>query len=155
MSKIMVAYFSASGVTARAAKEIAEAVGGDVFEIAPEEAYTRADIDWTDASSRSSREMADDGCRPRMSHPAPDMRGYDTVFLGFPVWWYVEPRIVDSFLAEAELAGKHIIPFCTSGSSGITGAERRMKELRPDAKWAHGRRLSGDAAAWAKSVLRD
>lgn len=152
MSRILVAYFSASGVTARAAKEIASAVGGDLFEIAPLTPYTSADLDWTNRSSRSSVEMNDPNCRPEMKASAPDVSGYDKVFVGFPIWWYVEPRIVDTFLEECDLSGKTVIPFATSGGSGISGAERRMKQICPSADIAKGKLVNSGAAAWASSV---
>ena len=155
MAKILVAYFSASGVTAAAARGIAAAVGGELFEIAPAERYTSADLDWTDRKSRSTIEMNDDKCRPAMAVPVPDLGEFDTVFVGFPVWWYVEPRIVDTFLESARLAGKKVIPFCTSGGSGISGAERRMKELCPLAVWRRGKRVGADAGEWAKSVIAE
>ena len=98
MKKTLVAYFSASGVTARAAKEVAAAVEADLYEIRPEQPYTAADLDWMDKRSRSTIEMNDPGCRPAIAEPVEQMEQYDTVFVGFPVWWYVEPRIVDTFL---------------------------------------------------------
>ena len=139
MSKTLVAYFSASGVTARAAKEIADAVGADLYEIAPAQPYTSADLDWTDKKSRSTVEMNDPGCR---------------VFVGFPVWWYVEPRIVDTFLESYDFTGKAMIPFATSGGSGIGGAQKSMKEHCPGAVWKEGRLVNSGAAAWAKQAVK-
>ena len=153
MSSILVAYFSASGVTARAAKEIAEAVKGDLYEIAPKEPYTAADLNWNNKESRSSREMRDPAARPALRAPLPDLAGYDTIFLGFPVWWYVEPRIVDSFLESTDFAGKTVIPFATSGGSGIAGAEKSLKEHCPAARWKKGGLVNIGAGAWAKSAL--
>ena len=153
MSSILVAYFSASGVTARAAKEIAEAVKGDLYEIAPKEPYTAADLNWNNKESRSSREMRDPAARPALRAPLPDLAGYDTIFLGFPVWWYVEPRIVDSFLESTDFAGKTVIPFATSGGSGIAGAEKSLKEHCPAARWKKGGLVNIGADAWAKSAL--
>lgn len=152
--KILVAYFSASGVTARAAKEIAAATGGDLFEIKPALPYTAADLDWTNKHSRSSKEMNDENCRPAIAGELPDMSGYDLVFIGFPVWWYVEPRIIDAFLASANCTGKKLIPFATSGGSGIAGAERHMKSVCPAADWQKGKLVNGGAAAWAKSLIK-
>lgn len=153
MTKTLVAFFSASGVTARVARVIAEATGGDLFEIAPAESYTTADLDWTNKRSRSSLEMEDSACRPAIADAVADMDDYDTVFLGFPVWWYVEPRIVDTFLEAHDFTGKTVIPFATSGGSGIGRAERRMMSVCPEAAWKPGVLLNGvDAAAWAKSV---
>lgn len=152
--KILVAYFSASGVTARAAKEIAAATGGDLFEIKPALPYTAADLDWTNKHSRSSKEMNDENCRPAIAGELPDMGGYDLIFIGFPVWWYVEPRIIDTFLTSADCAGKKLIPFATSGGSGIAGAERHMKSVCPAADWQKGKLVNGGAAAWAKNLIK-
>ena len=151
--RILVAYFSASGVTAKAAKEIADAVGGDLYEIRPEKPYTTADLDWTNKNSRSTLEMKDPDCRPTIAGGAPDMAAYDTVFVGFPVWWYVEPRIIDTFLESGDFSGKTVIPFATSGGSGISGAEKRMKTICPAADWQRGKLVNSGAAAWAKSAM--
>ena len=153
MSKTLVAYFSASGVTARAAKQIAEAVGADLYEIRPAEPYTSADLNWMDQSSRSTREMNDPACRPAIGSPVENMAQYDTVFVGFPIWWYVEPRIVDTFLEGYDFSGKTLIPFATSGGSGISKAERSLQDHCPAASWKRGRLVNSGAAAWAKSVL--
>ena len=150
---ILVAYFSASGVTERAAREIAAATGGDLYEIAPAVPYTERDLDWTDKKSRSTVEMQDDANRPAIKGAAADIGKYDTVFIGFPVWWYVEPRIVDTFLESYDFSGKTLIPFATSGGSGIAGAEQRMKELCPKAVWKKGKLVNSGAAAWAKTVI--
>lgn len=153
-NRILVAYFSASGTTARAAKAIAQAVGGDLYEIRPAVPYTAADLDWTNKKSRSSVEMNDPACRPAIAAPVENMDQYDTVFLGFPIWWYVEPRIVDTFLESHALAGKRVIPFATSGGSGIEKAEQSLKSHCPQANWKKGKLLNHmDAAAWTKSVL--
>lgn len=151
-SKVLVAYFSASGVTARAAREIAAATGGELFEIAPALPYSRADLDWTDKNSRSSVEMNDEGCRPAMKSAPPDLSGFDRIFIGFPIWWYVEPRIVDTFLESLDLEGKEVVAFATSGGSGIAGAERRMKALCPAAKWQKGKLVNRGAGEWAASL---
>ena len=155
MSKnVLVAYFSASGVTAGRAQEIAKAVGADLYEIRPEAPYTQADLDWRDEKSRSTLEMNDPASRPAIAAPVDDMGQYDTVFVGFPVWWYVEPRIIDTFLEAYDFSGKALIPFATSGSSGIEKAEQHMKDHCPKAAWKKGRLLNGaGAGAWAKEVL--
>lgn len=152
--KALVAYFSATGTTARAAHELAEAIGADTFEIVPEQPYTAADLNWNDRRSRSSREMADEKCRPAVAGDAPDMGRYDTVFLGFPIWWYVEPRIVDTFLEAHDFSGKTIVPFATSGGSGLGRAPERVAALAPGATVTEGRLLNGplstdDLRAWA------
>lgn len=153
-SKVLVAYFSASGVTARAAREIAAATGGELFEIAPALPYSRADLDWTDKNSRSSVEMNDEGCRPAMKSAPPDISGFDRIFIGFPIWWYVEPRIIDTFLERVDLKGKEVVAFATSGGSGIAGAERRMRALCPAAKWQKGKLVNRGAGEWAASLER-
>ena len=153
-NRILVAYFSASGTTARAAKAIAQAVGGDLYEIRPAVPYTAADLDWTNKKSRSSVEMNDPACRPAIAAPVENMDQYDTVFVGFPIWWYVEPRIVDTFLERSDFSGKTVIPFATSGGSGIEKAERSLKSHCPQANWKKGKLLNHmDVAAWTKSVL--
>lgn len=153
--KTLIAYFSASGVTARAAKEMAEAVGADLYEICPEQPYTSADLDWTDKTSRSTREMNDPACRPAIAGPLPDLGQYDVILIGFPIWWYVEPRIVDTFLEGCDFSGKTLIPFATSGGSGIGKAEQSLQAHCPNATWAKGRLLSASGAgSWAKQVLQ-
>ena len=152
--KILVAYFSASGTTARVAEEIASAIGADLYEICPEVPYSSADLNWMDKKSRSSVEMNDPSSRPAIAAPVQDMEQYDTVFIGFPVWWYVEPRIVDTFLESYDFSGKTLIPFATSGGSGIEQAQRSLQSHCPAASWAKGRLLNrSGAAAWAKSLL--
>ena len=154
MHQILVAYFSASGVTKRAAEELARAVGGALYEIAPAQPYTAADLDWTDKKSRSTLEMNDPACRPAIAAPVEDMERYDTVFVGFPIWWYVEPRIVDTFLESYDFSGKTLIPFATSGGSGIGKAEKSLKEHCPNAVWKKGQLLNGTGAAeWAKRMI--
>ena len=153
MKKILVAYFSASGVTERAAKEIAKEVNGDLFEIRPREPYTEADLDWIDKGSRSTKEMNDPDCRPEIAKTVENIEQYDIVFLGFPVWWYVEPRIVDTFLESYDFSGKAIIPFATSGGSGISRAQKSLQEHCPKAEWRQGKLVNSGAGAWAKSAL--
>lgn len=154
MKKVLVAYFSASGVTARAAKELAQALGADLYEIRPETPYTAADLDWTDKKSRSTVEMNDPACRPAIAEPVKNMEQYDAVFVGFPVWWYVEPRIVDTFLESYDFSGKTLIPFATSGGSGIAKAEKSLREHCPNAGWKKGELLNASGAAeWANRAL--
>ena len=152
--KALIAYFSASGTTARVARDMADATGADLYEIRPAQPYTEADLDWTNKKSRSTVEMNDMACRPAMAGPVPDMSQYDTVLVGFPVWWYVEPRIVDTFLDTCDLSGKTVIPFATSGGSGIDKAESNLRSNYPQANWDRGRLLNGgDAAEWAKGII--
>ena len=153
MSKILLTYFSASGVTARAAREIAQAVGADLYEIRPEVPYTGADLNWMDKKSRSTKEMSDPACRPAIAGPVENMEQYDTVFVGFPIWWYVEPRIVDTFLESYDFSGRTVIPFATSGGSGIGKAEKSLEAHCPKANWKRGKLVNSGAAAWARSVL--
>lgn len=157
MSSILVAYFSATGTTARVAHEIADALSADTFEIAPAQPYTSADLNWTDRSSRSSVEMDDESCRPAISGAVKDMAQYDTVFVGFPVWWYVEPRIIDTFLESYDFAGKRIVPFATSGGSGLGKAPQRMQQIASGAAVEAGRLLNGRQSAasiraWAQDM---
>ncbi len=159
MGKTLVAYFSASGTTARVAKDLASAVGAGLFEIAPQMPYTRADLNWRDKSSRSSVEMNDEASRPAIFGAVADMAAYDTVFVGFPVWWYVEPRIIDTFLEAYDFSGKTVVPFATSGGSGVGGAAQHMQALVPGAKVVAGGLLNGrpsaaKLAAWAEDALR-
>lgn len=153
MAQTVVAYFSASGVTARKAAEIAEATGAELYEIRPASPYTSADLNWQNKKSRSSVEMDDPASRPALAEDAPDFSGVSTVFLGFPIWWYVEPRIIDTFLDAADLSGVKVVPFATSGSSGISGAEKHLRELYPAIDWQPGALLnSKNAASWAQGV---
>ncbi len=153
MSKTLIAYFSASGVTARAAREMADAIGADLYEICPAAPYTDADLNWMDKKSRSTLEMNDPACRPAIASPVERMEQYDTVFVGFPVWWYVEPRIVDTFLESYDFTGKTMIPFATSGGSGISKAEKSLREHCPGGNWKKGRLVNSGAAEWAGTML--
>ena len=154
MSKILVAYFSPTGTTKRAAQDIAKALEADLYEIRPETPYTSGDLNWMDKNSRSTVEMNDPASRPAMAGDVPDVSGYDTVFLGFPIWWYVEPKIVDTFLESCDLSGKRVIPFATSGGSGIDRAEQSLARLCPGVRWEKGRRVSAsNASAWARGMV--
>ena len=157
MSKALVAYFSASGVTAKLAKRLAEAVGADVAEIVPEKPYTSADLDWTNKKSRSSVEMNDRACRPALAS-SPSPAGYDVVFVGFPVWWYREPSIIDTYMEAHDFSGKTVVPFATSGGSGIGDAGANMQALAKGARVVLGKKWSASAsaaelAAWAKEWI--
>ena len=157
MATSLVAYFSASGTTARVAETLASAASADLFEIAPANPYTAADLDWTDRSSRSTKEMNDEASRPTMKVDAPSLDGYDTIFVGFPIWWYVEPRIVDTFLESCDLSGKAVVPFATSGSSGITRAASRMRDIVPQARVLDGRMMNdrpstSELEAWIRGL---
>ena len=119
MSRKLVAYFSATGTTAKVAETLADAVGADIYEIEPEVPYTEADLNWRDANSRSSIEMNDPLSRPAIAGKRDNMADYDTIYVGFPIWWYVAPTIINTFLESYDMTGKTIIPFATSGSSGM------------------------------------
>ena len=143
MSEILVAYFSASGVTKRLAENLAKASNGDLFEIEPKERYTDADLNWMDKKSRSSVEMADRNSRPEIKNKT-DIAKYKYIFVGFPIWWYREPSIIDTFLEQYDFAGKTIIPFATSGGSGLGEAPQNMQELAVKAKVLSGKKLSAN-----------
>ena len=128
MSKILVSYFSASGVTKGVAEKIANAVEGDLFEIEPVEKYTDADLNWMDKKSRSTIEMNDRSFRPPVKNKVENLSDYDKVVIGFPVWWYTAPTIVNTFIEENDLTGKDIYVFCTSGSSGVDGSLNDLKK---------------------------
>lgn len=157
MSTTLVAYFSATGTTARAAHAIADAIGADLYEIAPAEPYTSADLNWNDRTSRSSCEMNDESCRPAIAGTVENTDAYDTVFVGFPVWWYVEPRIIDTFLESYDFAGKTVVPFATSGGSGLGRAPQRMQQIAAGSTVTGGKLLNGRQSAdalraWAESL---
>lgn len=151
--KKLVAYFSASGVTREAAKRVAEAAGADLFEIKPAEPYTHADLDWTNKKSRSSIEMNDKSARPAIAGKLPDMADYDTVFIGFPIWWYVAPRIIETFLESCDFAGKTVVPFATSGGSGMGRTVEELKPRAPKADWKDGRLLNRCSESEVRSLI--
>jgi len=158
MSKALVAFFSASGVTAKLAGRLAESIGADLFEIKPETPYTKADLNWQDSKSRSSVEMNDRSSRPAIGSTVDDMSQYDVVFVGFPVWWYREPSIIDTFMEQYDFAGKTVIPFATSGMSGIGDSGSNMQALAPGAKVEKGNRFPAGTSAkelsdWASRWL--
>lgn len=157
--KRLVAYFSASGVTARAARALAQAAEADLFEIVPEEPYTTADLDWRNRRSRSSLEERDPSVRPAVESRVDDMDAYDTVFVGFPIWWGHEPAVVDTFLGQYDLSGKTVVPFATSGGSGADGSDRRLRAACPTAGELLPAKLvngmgEGALGTWAASVAR-
>ena len=141
--KKLVAYFSASGVTAAAARNLAEAADAELYEIRPEVPYTKADLNWQDKSSRSSREMSDRASRPALADNAADIAGADVIFLGFPIWWYIAPTIVNTFLESYDFSGKKVILFATSGSSGLGRAAENLRKSAPGAEITDGRMLNG------------
>ena len=143
MSKPLVAYFSASGVTAKAAKTLAGAAGADLYEIRPAAPYTQADLDWTNKRSRSSVEMNDLSFRPALADSDADVAGHDVILLGFPIWWYVAPTIINTFLESYDFSGKTIILFATSGGSGFGKTAAGLQGSAPAARIQEGRMLNG------------
>ncbi len=151
---ILVAVFSAGGVTKKVGKEIARIAGADFYEIVPREIYTAADLDWTNSRSRSSVEMNDPAARPEIAGEALDMSSYDTVIVGFPIWWGVAPRIIETFLESYDFSGKKIIPFCTSGGSGVGRSDTALhKNVTGDVKWAKGRQINRPKEAEIRRFL--
>lgn len=141
---ILVTYFSASGVTAKAARQIAETAQADLFEILPETPYTPADLDWQNKNSRSSQEMTNKGFRPPIAKHLANLENYDTIFLGFPIWWYVAPTIINTFLESYDFTGKTVIPFATSGGSGFGKTMEGLKASCSDKTlWRPGKLLNG------------
>ena len=159
MSKTLVAYFSASGTTAHIAKELAQAAGADSYEIRPAVPYTKADLNWMDKKSRSSIEMNDKSSRPALADLNADIAAYDTILLGFPIWWYVAPTIINTFLESYDFSGKKIVLFATSGGSGFG---RTVAGLKPsvaadtvitEGKLLNGRQTAASLKAWVDTVL--
>ena len=142
MMKTLVAYFSASGVTKRVAEKVADVLEADIFEIAPETPYSAADLDYMDKNSRSTIEMNDKSFRPPIKETI-DVADYDTIVIGFPVWWYTAPTIINTFIESCDMAGKTAVTFCTSGGTGISGCENDLKNAYPEINWIPGKRLSG------------
>jgi len=158
MSKKLVAYFSASGVTEKLAKTLSAEIGADLFEIKPVEKYTQADLDWRDKNSRSSVEMNNKAFRPAVSEKVENMDQYDTIFVGFPIWWYVAPTIINTFLESYNLEGKTIVPFATSGSSGMGNTNAELAPSCAGAVLKEGKRFAANAGAdelktWAEKFL--
>ena len=141
--KILVAYFSATGTTKGVAEHIANGLNADIYEIVPEEAYTDADLDYNDNNSRTTIEMNDPDARPAISGSVENMEQYDIIFVGYPIWWGEAPRIVSTFMESYDFSGKTIVPFCTSGGSGIGSSASNLESFTSGATWLDGRRLNG------------
>lgn len=158
MSKKLVAYFSASGVTEQAAEKLAKAADADLFEIKPAQPYTRADLDWMNKKSRSSVEMADKSSRPEIANKLSNMADYDVIFVGFPIWWYVAPTIINTFLEQYDMSGKKIILFATSGGSGFGRTVENLKgsvvadTIIKEGKVLNGRISDAELRAWAEQI---
>ena len=158
MSTKLVAYFSASGVTAGVAKKLAEAIGSDLYEIKPAVPYTQADLNWNNSSSRSSVEMSDKSSRPALADKNAKLDGVDVIFLGFPIWWYVAPTIINTFLEAYDFSGKTIILFATSGGSGFGRAVEGLKPSAPGAVIREGKLFRRNVSAeelrkWAEAAV--
>ena len=156
MKKALVAYFSASGVTEQVAEKLASAAHADCFRIQPKIAYTKADLDWTNKSSRSSVEMSDPASRPEIVNENLDISSYDAIFIGFPIWWYVAPTIINTFLEAYDFSGKKIVLFATSGGSGFGNTVKELQSSAPDAVITEGRLLNRgtkqEISEWVKSL---
>lgn len=142
MKKTLVAYFSATGTTRAAAQRLAKEAGADLYEITPETAYTAADLDWRDKQSRSTKEMKDRSSRPAVKGRCENIADYDTVWIGFPIWWYTAPTIVNTFIEAHDLSGKVINVFATSGGSGVEGSYNDLKKAYPQYKWGESRLMN-------------
>ena len=157
MDKILVAYFSATGTTARVAHALAEAARADLYAITPAEPYSAADLTWHDKQSRTSLEMADPDSRPALAGALPDVAPYGTVFVGFPIWWYQAPRIIETFVQAADFSGKTLVPFATSGGSPLGESGAILAKLCPGSRWLAERRLNAgvterELADWLKQL---
>lgn len=154
--KILVAYFSATGTTQQVAGQLAKVMNADLHEIKPEKAYTSDDLDWHNSQSRSSVEMNDPKSRPAITDKFTNMSDYDVVFVGFPIWWYTAPTIINTFMESYDFSGKTIIPFATSGGSTIDKASSDLKKAYPSLNWKAGRLLNqtseSDLEAWKKEL---
>ena len=154
--KTLVAYFSATGTTMEAASKLAKAANADLHEIVPAIPYTPADLNWRDKKSRSTLEMEDKSSRPAVANKVENMEQYDTVFVGYPIWWYIAPTIINTFLEQYDLTGKTIVPFFTSGGSGAGETMRYLRPSAPDANWVDPKNLNymgdGEMKSWVESL---
>lgn len=155
MSETLVAYFSTTGVTEKVAKEIAQISGADLFAIKPEIPYTSADLNWMDKNSRSTIEMQDHSSRPAIAETVSNIEKYDTIFLGFPIWWYVAPTIINTFLESYNWSGKTIRPFFTSGGSGAGQTDERLHSSAPHAGWRPAKRINPGDMVNIKDWIED
>lgn len=144
--QVLVAYFSATGTTKGVAEQLAESMDAALYEIVPEERYSSEDLDYNDQDSRTTREMNDPEARPAIAGAVEDMEQYDIVFIGYPIWWGEAPRIISTFMENYDFAGKTVVPFCTSGGSGIDDSVSDLKALASGARWLDGRRFDGSAS---------
>lgn len=156
MGKKLVAYFSASGTTKKVAEMVADAAQADLYEITPKEAYTSADLNWMDKKSRSSVEMSDKKIRPEITGEDAKIENYDEIFIGFPIWWYVAPTIINTFLEKYDFSGKKVILFATSGGSGFGNTVKELQPSAPDATFIEGKLLNNtnkqEIENWVKTL---
>ena len=153
-SKTLVVFFSATGTTKGVAQMIADATGADTYEILAAQTYTEADLNWNDKNSRTTTEQNDKSVRPEIGSEKLSLDGYSTIYIGYPIWWGEEPRIMDTFAQSYDFTGKTMIPFCTSGGSGIGSSGKNLAEIAGTGNWLEGDRLSADSdiAAWIKGL---
>lgn len=156
--KTLVVYFSATGTTANAARTIADVTGGTLHEIVPQQAYTSDDLDWNNKQSRSSVEMNNPKARPTLKEMQTDISKYDVIFIGYPIWWNQAPRIINTFIESHSLKGKTLIPFATSGGSGINNSVKELRKAYPDLLWQNGKLLNGTSRnaiqSWIENVMK-
>lgn len=156
-SKKLVAYFSCTGTTKNAARKLAQAIGADIYEIQPAKPYTPADLNWNNKSSRSSLEMGNPSSRPDITGKAVPMAHYETVFIGFPIWWNLAPTLINTFIESYDLQDKTVVPFATSGGNGIGNSEKALRRSYPQIKWKSGELLNGridknSLAGWMNQI---
>ena len=158
-NKALVVYFSATGTTAKAARTIADVTGGTLYEIVPQQAYTADDLDWNDKQSRSSVEMNNPQARPALKDTKQDVAAYDVIFIGYPIWWDQAPRIINTFIESHDLKGKTLVPFATSGGSGISNSLKELKRTYPDLEWQGGKLLNrasrNTVQNWVNDVIKE
>lgn len=157
MAKKLVAYFSATGITEKVARNLSAAIKADIFKIKPAVPYTKEDLDWTKTTARSTVEMNDSASRPEIAEKISDISEYDTIFLGFPIWWYTAPHIINTFLESYDLSGKKIILFATSGGSTLRGIGDKLQKSCPNAEIIEGRMLNWNPSQdelkeWADNI---
>lgn len=159
MKKALVAYFSATGTTKRIAEMLAYSIGAKAFEIVPKEIYTNDDLDWTNSKSRTTIEMQNRDCRPKIESKVRNLEQYEVVFVGFPIWWYREPSIIDTFIESHNFDNKLIVPFATSGGSGLGDSYKNIQDLAPNAKVEKGKLFmpgvsESELKNWAEKYLK-
>ena len=154
-NKPLVVYFSATGTTAKAARTIADVTGRTLYEIVPQQAYTADDLDWNDRRSRSSLEMNNPQARPALKGTKADVAAHDVIFIGYPIWWNLAPRIINTFIESHNLTGKMLVPFATSGGSGISNSVKELRKTYPDLKWQDGKILNGASRNTVQNWIND